>query len=84
MIQLQIKGESYLCLCPVCGDCWARLQGDSQDFFWHSHLPCERHSTGRYHFNGCLLEIQETNLDLLDQLPPDLITREFRLHMEHL
>jgi hypothetical protein len=83
MINLITQGESYLLLCPVCGDCWARIQGASPDHFWHRYITCEPHAFqgDRYTVSASLLEVEWADNELLDQLPPELVEREFKLHL---
>ena len=83
MIQVTTKSESsYLLICPVCFDCWARIEG-SLRIFYHRYVCCEDHSATAYGYHpaGCLLEVEECDVTLLDSLPPELIEREFNLYL---
>jgi hypothetical protein len=84
VIHVAVKSpESYLVLCPWCGDAWARLEGSDQSFWWHRYVPCTNHSEAAFAYGckvgGSLLEFDE--FELIEALPPELIEREFKLTM---
>lgn len=84
MLQIQLPlPDSYLVLCPWCGDCWARITGSDTTHWWHRYVPCEAHpqasSAYGWKLAGSLLDTDEPLLDLLS---PELLTREFNLHIK--
>lgn len=83
VIQLSIPiPSSFLIICPQCFDCWARLEGLDQSFWWHRYIPCTDHPQSAFPYGcwiaGSLLELDQ-NTTLFDVLPEDLIRREFEL-----
>lgn len=74
--------NSYLLLCPGCGDCWAKLAGTDQRFWWHRYVPCELCPEASFPYGGRLPgSLLEAENDLINCLTPDLLTREFMLTM---
>jgi hypothetical protein len=79
--------DSFLILCPWCGDCWAKLRGTDTTHWWHRYVPCLDHPQAAFVY-GCWLEGSLLELDLslrlFDVLPEDLLRREFDLTMSKL
>lgn len=81
MIQLNLPTEkSYLVICPWCFDCWARIEGEDISFWQHRYVPCLHHPQAAAAYgieiSGSLIEAEP---ELIDVLPAELITREFKL-----
>jgi hypothetical protein len=83
MISVFLPTEtSFLFICPGCFDVWARVEGTAGGFR-HRYIPCEHHSEF-CHAYGADLAGSLINHDCvpLDLLPPELLSREFRLHLQ--
>lgn len=68
--------------CPACGEVWARKVVDSRQFFFLT-VPCPKHEDALLRtlmVPGSLLVGGEV---VLDELPPELVTREFEAHIKH-
>lgn len=79
--------ESLLLICPWCGETWARLQLPSSLFYSARMVPCEHHAVQEPFGpvpGSMLTEEGIGNIDtaLLNALPPELIEREFYLHVK--
>lgn len=91
--------HSLAYLCPRCGEIWARIICVSEEFpapHWAvSIVPCERHSPSCVadwgSIPGTLTDPFELSVNLstlhwgraIDKLPPDLLSREFHLLLNH-
>jgi hypothetical protein len=87
MIQLLLpQPRSFLIICPWCFDCWARLVGKEEPkIFDHLYIPCIDHPQACHPYGikiaGSILEALELTLD---DLPAEVIKREFQLTMSNL
>jgi hypothetical protein len=80
MISLDLKcPESYLILCPWCGDCWARVSGEDQTFWSHRYVPCINHPQASFAYARVAGSLVDAEPILLDYLPSDLIAQEFHI-----
>lgn len=77
--------EGYIVICPWCFDCWARLEGQDPEFFFHRYVPCRRHPQANHPYgcrvHGSLLEAEEK---LLDLFPVEMLQQEFLLTLSSL
>lgn len=76
-------------VCPVCCKVWGILAIEERELIFTAS-PCVRHAGySPYRVDGSLLYSYSTfeagNFDvaLLDALPPELLRREFELHLNH-
>lgn len=80
---------SGVMVCPFCVSIWARLTIQGEAFHEARSIPCRRHPEACHPdlrpVAGSLLDNPTANgIDepLLDSLPPDLLRREFDLHLK--
>jgi hypothetical protein len=88
MIQVTLPIEdSFLVICPVCYDVWARLTGTDTSMWYHRYVPCVAHPEACFPYGcwiaGTLLEL-DLETKLIDVLPEPLIRREFELTLSSL
>lgn len=80
---LHVVSHSIAYFCFTCGDVWARLvstgPSGKQGVFYPISLPCARHSDG-WNLPGSLLGGMMEQI--LGDLPPDAVRREFNLLMQ--
>lgn len=70
--------ESWVLVCPVCGDSWARVV-DDPDNWVPLRLPCKKHSFPTSDCGGSFLPVW---LKYIDALPPEVLRYEAQLRLE--
>lgn len=77
--------DSFLIICPLCYDVWARLKGSDVSHWLHRYVPCIDHPQAAFPYGcwlaGSLLEL-DLQTQLFDVLPEPLLRREFELTMQ--
>lgn len=70
-------------LCPTCGEVWGRIYlADPSTNRWVAfHTPCEKHPISWLWPAGCFWS--DLNRDFTDTFPPEVLLREFHLHLTH-
>lgn len=79
---------SRLLVCPKCHEVWAKLLILEEPYAYAVGASCERCgvSDKMHPVPGSILTEEGFGViddSLLDKLPPELVAREFRLHMNH-
>lgn len=80
----KVHMNSYVYLCPECGEVWARSVADIPGTrWWARHVPCPKHEPkgAFYEIPGSLWFGGERSYD--ESFPPELLRREVRLHLDH-
>ena len=71
---------SYAFFCPVCADIWARALIFDTDWFCF-HVPCKKHAYAGIKVPGSLYSAGD--VDFLQSLPSEVLTRELLLHLDY-
>jgi hypothetical protein len=71
----------YAMFCPTCGEIWARMPVENSQREWRIIGGyCEKHpGVSPYVVHGSLILAWEP--DLYDCMPPEMLKREFELHL---
>ncbi len=90
-VPLTLRGEyvyaplSFLYICPVCGDVWAKAIVESNakiSRFLPRLMPCRHHSDGSFSVPGSMQIDLEPEYNALLMTLPDVVKWEFERHLD--
>ncbi len=67
--------------CPICGEVWARIAIDGQQYHVYS-LPCIKHIP-KWEFTVYGSVWMDNERQLTDSFPPAVLARELDIHLKH-
>ena len=74
----KLSSESWLLVCPTCGDVWARV-ADSPTDWLPLRMACRKHSFSTTEVGGSFIPVWLTHIDAL---PPEVLRYEAQLRLE--
>ena len=85
--------DSAVFVCAHCGEAWARVSVPGSSQWLVESVPCEGHRPAgvadSFRISGSILPIQsewagpQYGATMLENLPPELVRREFLIHLAH-